>query len=408
VAETLTDAQPGGLLHRAALRRVVAVLSTTVITSYGVLYYAFPVLLTRIVDDTGWSAPSVTAAFSASQVVAAFVGIAVGRALDRRGPRAVMTAGSLLALPGLCLIALAPTYPVFVAGWLVVGIAMAGLLYPPAFAALTHWSGHRRVRALTMLTLVAGLASTVFAPLTAVLGNWLDWRWAYLTLAVILGVITLPAHWFGLRHPWTAHRRERRDGEQRGDSPSVARTRPFILLAVSLSAVAFAVYATLVNQVPLLVERGFTPELAALALGLGGIGQVTGRLSYGVLAARTSPVTRTLLVIGFVALTTALLGIVPGPEAALITAAILLGVGRGMFTLIQATAVSDRWGTQGFGRLNGLMSAPGLFLAAVAPFAGAALAELTGGYDRAFLVLALLAAVAVVVAIGSKPVENRR
>lgn len=382
---------------------MVAVLSVTVITSYGVLYYAFPVLLTTIVDDTGWSAPSVTAAFSAGQVVAALAGIAVGRVLDRRGPRAVMTTGSLLALPALCLIALAPNYPVFVVGWIVAGAAMAGLLYPPAFAALTYWGGHRRVRALTTLTLVAGLASTVFAPLTAVLDGWLDWRWAYLVLAAMLGLITLPAHWFGLRHPWPAQLAARGDQRRGRDSAPVARTRAFILLAVSLSAAAFSVYAAVVNLVPLLIERGFTPGLAALALGLGGIGQVAGRLGYAAFAARTSPLVRTVVVIGFVAVTTALLGVVPGPEAALIVAAVLLGVSRGIFTLIQATAVTDRWGARGYGRLNGLLSAPGLFLAAVAPFAGAALADATGGQDEAFLILGLAAAGAAIVALGSRP-----
>ena len=44
---------------------------------------------------------------------------------------------------------------------------MAGVFYPPAFAALTGWYGPDRVRALTALTLAAGFASTIFAPLTA-------------------------------------------------------------------------------------------------------------------------------------------------------------------------------------------------------------------------------------------------
>jgi len=38
------------------------------------------------------------------------------------------------------------------------------------------------VQALTTLTLVAGLASTVFAPLAAGLDDWLGWRDAYLVL----------------------------------------------------------------------------------------------------------------------------------------------------------------------------------------------------------------------------------
>ena len=82
---------------------------------------------------------------------------------------------------------------------------MAGTLYPPAFAALTHWGGSDRVRALTTLTLVAGLASTVFAPLASVLDDWLGWRGAYLVLLAGLAGITVPLHWWGLSHPWRRH-----------------------------------------------------------------------------------------------------------------------------------------------------------------------------------------------------------
>ncbi len=58
------------------------------------------------------------------------------------------------------------------------------------------------MRALTTLTLVAGLASTVFAPLASGLDDWLGWRSAYLVLLAGLVLITVPLHWWGLNHPW--------------------------------------------------------------------------------------------------------------------------------------------------------------------------------------------------------------
>ena len=62
-------------------------LCLTEITSWGILYYAFPVLSVAISRDTGWSTSVIVAAFSVSQLVAAAVGIPVGRILDRHGPR---------------------------------------------------------------------------------------------------------------------------------------------------------------------------------------------------------------------------------------------------------------------------------------------------------------------------------
>ena len=176
---------------------MLVVLCVTQIVSWGVLYYAFPVLAPSIAADTGWSVAAVTAAFSAGLVVSALVGIPAGRWLDRIGPRPVMTAGSVLAVPAVVIIGTARSFPVFFAGWVLAGVAMAGTLYPPAFAALTRWWGPRRVTALTALTLLAGLASTMFAPLTAALLEQLGWRHTYLVLAVVLAVVTIPAHCSG-------------------------------------------------------------------------------------------------------------------------------------------------------------------------------------------------------------------
>ena len=87
-------------LNEFGLRRVLVVLCVTEIVSWGVLYYAFPVLAPSIAADTGWSIAEVTAAFSTGLVVSALLGIPAGRWLDRAGPRPVMTLGSVLAGPG--------------------------------------------------------------------------------------------------------------------------------------------------------------------------------------------------------------------------------------------------------------------------------------------------------------------
>lgn len=102
-----------------------------------------------------------------------------------------------------------PAYGWFFAAWLLAGVAMAGVFYPPAFAALTGWYGPGRVQALTTLTLAAGFASTIFAPLTAALAGHMDWRGVYLVLAAVLAAVTSPAHALMPRLPWTGRHRNR-------------------------------------------------------------------------------------------------------------------------------------------------------------------------------------------------------
>ena len=102
-------AAESGTLSESGLRRVLVVLCGTEIVSWGVLYYAFPVLAPTIAASTGWSISATTAAFSTGLVVSALLGIPVGRWLDRVGPRPIMTTGSILAVPAVVGIALAPT-----------------------------------------------------------------------------------------------------------------------------------------------------------------------------------------------------------------------------------------------------------------------------------------------------------
>ncbi|MFC0111788.1 MFS transporter [Kibdelosporangium aridum] len=380
----------------AGLRRVLTVLCITEITSWGVLYYAFPVLAPTISVHTGWSQSVLMAAFSLSLVVAAVVGVPVGRLLDRYGPMAVMTTGSVIAVPALIGVVTAQSVAVFFASWFLAGVAMAGVLYQPAFAAVTRWYGPRRVAALTTVTLIAGLASTAFAPLTAALASHVDWRSVYLILAVVLAVVTIPLHFWGLRLPWPEAERE----AVRHEPDEVARSRSFIALVISMSLAAFAVYAVVVNMVPLLTGRGLSTATAAWALGLSGAGQVLGRLGYRRLVAATTVRSRTLIILLAAAATTALLAAVP---ALIILVGALVGVTRGIFTLLQATAVPDRWGSAHYGRLSGLLAAPLTVTSAVAPWVGAALAGWFGGYPEVFGVLAATGVLAAVVAMASAP-----
>ena len=198
-----------------------------------------------------------------------------------------MSVGSVVGVCAVLALAAAPTLPWFLAACGLAGAAMSATLYPPAFAALTQWGGPRRVRALTAVTLVGGLASTVFAPLTAVLESVGSWRSAYALLAVPLA-ITIVLHWTGLRHPWTPKLATRRDepsghGRARRIDP-VLRERQFVVLVGAMTLAGFAIYAALINLVPLLVETGFSTQQAAVVLAVGGIGQVAGRIAYAPVA----------------------------------------------------------------------------------------------------------------------------
>lgn len=186
---------------------------------------------------------------------------------------------------------------------------------------------------------------------------------------MILAAITIPAHALALRAPWPSAPPQ----PPAVDRTPIPRSRPFLLLAAAFTLSSFAMYAVVMGLIPLLTERGATPTQAAWALGLGGAGQTLGRTLYAGLSTRTSVTTRTVTLITLGGATTAALAVVPGPIPLLVLLAVLAGVVRGNLTLLQATAVTDRWGTTHYGRLSALLGAPAHITAALAPWACAAL-----------------------------------
>jgi len=360
-----------------------------VTTGYGTLYYAFAVLAPTITADTGWSLTAITAAFSVGLLTTGLVGVAAGRSIQERGPRGVMVAGAVVGAAGLGAVAAAPSYLWFVVGMLLCGAGAAGMFYAPAFAALTHWYGAGRVRALTTLTLVAGFASTIFAPLTTALADQTSWRTTYAVLAVLLLVVAVPVHAVALRHPWPVHA----VSEHATPDREVLRSPAFLLTAAGATLTHLAMFAALIALIPLLVGRGLTPTLAAWALGLGGAGQVLGRLAFPRLTSMTDVRQRVLWGSTAMALTTLSLALIPGPAGLLIAVAIVAGAARGLYTLVSATLVTDLWGPERYAAINGVLGAPVAVATALGPFAGAGIAELTGGYPATFAILAGIAGV---------------
>lgn len=394
-------------MTRAERRRVLTALCITQLTGWGILYYAYPVMLAAVSADTGWSTSTAFGAFSLGLLASAVAAPRVGRLLDRVGPRPVMSGGSVLGVLALLGVAAAPTLFWFIMAWVVVGLAQAAVLYPPAFAALTHWFGPRRVAAITTVTLVGGLAGTVFAPVTAVLLRHLSWQGTTVVLALILGAVTIPLHALALSPTWPRTSPipsavEAAPEDERAYVRRTSQTRAFRLLLVVLGLTGFGLFGATLNLIPMLTEQGVDHETAAIVFGLVGVGQLVGRFGYPTLTARLTAPVRAAVVLGLGALMVLVLAAVDGPLWLVIAASIGAGAARGIYTLLQATSVSDRWGTRSFGALNGLATVPTTAAMVAAPAGGAFLAELVGGYTTAFSVLAALTLIGALLALGTR------
>jgi MFS family permease len=398
---------------------IVAALAVTETVSWGILYYGFTAFLQPVSDDLGWSRGSMSAAFSVALLVQGAAAMVVGRWLDRHSPRMLMTVGSVAATVGVVAWSQVDRLWAFVVLWALLGGVMSTILYEPAFTVVTKWFREGRRRALTAVTLVAGLASTIFLPLE----NWLietyGWRNALLILAVLLGVITVPLHALVLRTPpdllpapvvpvpvvpvgaaagpGAQASSDGIDVAGGGDADvrSAVRSARFWFLAGAFVASSFVTSALAVHQVALFVDAGHPAAFAAGATGALGAMQLPGRLLFAPLERWLSRRATTVVVFGALNVGVAVLA-VSTSVAAVWTFVVLYGMGRGMSTLLRATLVADLFGATNYGAIGGVLSACTTVATAAGPLVAGLLFDLSGNYDRLLFGLVGLAAVAVV------------
>src|SRR5205085_2185278 len=116
-----------------------------------------------------------------------------GRLIDRYGGRRVMVAGSAITFLGCLGLALSHDVATYYAAWLCLGLGMRMTLYDAAFAALARIGGPGAKGPISQITLLGGLASTVFWPIGYFLAGALGWRGAVFAYAGF-ALLTIPLH----------------------------------------------------------------------------------------------------------------------------------------------------------------------------------------------------------------------
>ena len=365
-------------------RIALALLAAAQVVVWGVLYYAVLVAAPAIAEDTGWDEQSIFLAVTGGLVASGACGVVVGRLLDAR-PRVVMVVGAVASGAALLCAAAAQNVLVFAAAWLLVGAAQSAVLYQAAFTVITHRYRGARRGPLTIVTLAGGLASTIFAPVTAALLDVFGWRITFAILAGLIALVVVPIYAISIEAGWEPVVETR----SREDSTSVLSSARFWLLGLSFATMSFALYAVTLSAVPASMEKGLDLQAAAWVLGVIGAGSVLGRVIYLALPHAAAPWAAPVAVglTGAVAL--AGFGAAQGAIWMFVAAA-AAGAVRGALTLVQASAVADRWGHAQYGRVNGVLALPVIALTALAPGASATIAAAAGSYQALALVMAAL------------------
>ena len=367
---------------------IILALGTTQTLAWASSYYLPAILADPIAHDLGVTSTWIFAAFSASLVISALLGPRVGRQIDLVGGRQVLSISNLTLAAGLTLLGAAGSLATLVLAWLLLGIGMGCGLYDAAFAALGRIYGDAARRPITGITLLAGFASTVGWPLTALGLETIGWRGTCFAWAAAQLLIGLPLNFFMLPLVKGA-----RQAVAASAPPQIAIDRPMILLSFAFAA-AWSVTGAMAAHLPRILEAtGATTVQAVTAGALIGPAQVLARIIEAGWLSRYHPLLSTRLACLMHPIGAVLVALGGGGAASAF--ALFHGAGNGILTIARGTLPLSIFGPHNYGYRLGIIGAPARMAQAAAPLAFGLLIDIMGSrillVSSALSVSALLA-----------------
>jgi len=346
--------------HRAI---VVAALGTTQTIAWASSYYMPAILGEPIADALHLPTSVFFGLFSGALLLSAVVGPLVGRLIDRHGGRVLLATSNLVIAAGLVILAAAHGITGLVIAWAILGVGIGMGLYDPAFAALTWLYGREARSAITGITLIAGFASTIGWPASAVFLHEFGWRAACLIWAGLNLLLAAPLNWLSIpRHGTPTGPRQAATELPAAEPPRAAMP----ILAFFFAATWFVQGAMAAHLPALLQAAGASSTAAIAAAALVGPAQVGARLVEFGLLRSFHPIAsaRFASVLHPIGAAFVVLFGVPG----IVAFALLHGAGNGLITIAKGTLPLALFGPHGYGLRSGLLSAPARVLQSASPF----------------------------------------
>ena len=373
--------------------------------------------------DFGWSRTEISLGVTFGSLVGAAFAPLFGPLIDRYGGRRFVVFGT--AFMAVCLVLLSQMqseWQFFLVYALGRGTA-SGLIGLAAGVTVSKWFVRRRGLAIGVMSLGTRMGFALMPIGAQLIIQVSDWRMAALALAATVAVFgILPSlRWLYARPEAlgllpdgetaamrnSPHRPAYRD-EYSWSRQDALRTRAFWLVTIAVSLMSLTGGAVNLHQIPHLVDRGLTPETAALIITLVAAFGAIGVILEGVLDERIGA--RWTMVIG-------LIGSAAGVTVLVLvhslTMAVLFAAVNGLFfgILVASNQIvfADYFGRDALGAIRGYSQPFQLGTNAFGPILAGAAHDLTGSYVAAFIPFTLaylVSALALVIAKKPRPPET--
>jgi predicted MFS family arabinose efflux permease len=373
-------------------------LAAAQLVSWGSIYYAFSLFVVPMESALGWSRTATNAALSIGLLISGLAAYPIGTWIDRGHGRRVMVGGSVLAAAMLALWSQAHSLPTLFIVWAGLGIAMAATFYDPVFAVVTRDFPSSFRTKITLITLVAGFASTVFIPLTQGLIDWIGWRGALLVLAAFNLAICLPLHVFAIGRD--APRDDASTYKAAQNAINTAATQRALRTPTFWAlAVCFTAYYATFHLIPLMTQRRVSPALILTTMAVIGPAQVLARVLWFTIGRNVRPSTVGIVITTAFPASVIVLMCAGTSPTLLFLFAVVYGGANGMMTILRGTIVQDVMWTEGYGAVSGMLSMPSNIAKGIAPISAAAIWTIGASYlpvEWTVLIISLVSAVAFV------------
>ena len=352
-------------------RKTIWFLGLSQLVCWGISYYLIAAFGAWIGADMGWSGTQVYGGFSVALAVMGLTSPWTGRLIDLYGGRSVMSAGSLLLAAGCFSIALSHSLASYYLSWIVLGLAMRLSLYDAAFASLVRIAGAGAKRPISQITLLGGLASTVFWPIGFFLEESIGWR-AGLYVYALFALLTIPLHLVIPNGKYF-------DSQNEGDN-KLPPMKP--LAAEGKEKVAAGVVYAFIFMVMNFLNSGMSTHMINILSGLGvaaavsvwastlrGIGQSLARVCEVLFGSRIHPLTLTVIASAILPICF-LFGLA---SAEIVFSAFiftfLFGAGNGLMTITRGTLPLAMFDHKTYGTFVGKLLVPSFLVSAASPLA---------------------------------------
>ncbi len=346
-------------------------------------------------------------------LIGAFFCFGIGRVIDRRGSRLVLTMLAL-ALGGVVLgmSQAAGMLALLVCVTLTRGLGQSALSIV-SLAMVGKWFRRRLTYAMAVYAVVMSVGFMAAFPVVGALVLAQGWRVAWAMVGTSLVLILAPLAWMLVRASPEAMGLEV-DGEphapveaqsQHADATLGDALRSPAFWVVALGSSMYGLIASgigLFNE-SILAERGFAPEIYHRALAVTAITALAGKFAAGALADRGS--LRHVLIAALVLLTAGLAALarVVTIEHVMVQA-VVMGLAGGFVMVVFFSFWGKAYGRAHLGRIQGAAQAMTVLASAVGPLVLALWVDVTGSYASAFYALAaVVAALAVAAGIVRMP-----